>query len=223
MSSNYLDSFKVSVPEGRSGPWAVERFTIDPDDPAMQLENLRLSFQPGGARRQLLPGGYTRLVHDKRGVVMSDTPAEIKEHWDILIRLATHSSPGKNTRFPVPQSLLINGLGLGVVLKAAVDNPLVQSIDVVEIDEYVLRLVAPHYNSPKVTFHHDDAYTIQWPKRKRWNAVWNDIWDDICLDNLSLMAKLHRRYARRCDWYGSWSHAELKDIQQRERRAGWIY
>lgn len=210
--NNYTEQYKVSVPEGRSGPWEIVRYTIEENDPALMIHNLREMFNPGRGLRTIPPGTYTKLNHDRRGVVMSDTPAEIYEHMSVLRQIERRESL---------KSVLINGLGIGVTLQAAIRRPDIESIDVVEISEDVLKLVAPHYDDPRVTYHCADAYTVKWPVGKKWDIAWFDIWDDICIDNLEGMAKLHRRYCKRVSWYDSWKFDDLQYEKRRERRHGW--
>lgn len=87
---------KVDVPEGRSGVWEVSCFT--PQGPEAFLHNLK---QPS---RSLVEGEtYTKLTCNGQ-VVMSDTPAEIRDHYPLLGRLCGR--------------MLFNGLGIGVVVIA---------------------------------------------------------------------------------------------------------
>ena len=183
---------KVDVPEGQVGDWRVSKFSVNKDVAVM-------SVFTDGPSRMVYPGTYTELTH--RGhLVMSDTPAERHDHEEPVRRAIG--------------SVLINGLGLGMVLQAVLDKPTVTDVTVIEIAPEVIQLVAPTYqHDPRLTIINDDAYTWQPPKGKRYNMVWHDIWPDLSLDNLPEMAKLHRKYGRRCDWQGSWG----KEILLRER------
>jgi len=171
---------KVTVPEGSSGPWVLERFIVDHVD----FSSLR--------RGREAPVGqtFTRLKCG-RTLVMSDTPAEMRDH------LAPE--------WKAKGSCLINGLGIGMVLQAVLAKPEVTDVTVVEISQELIDLVAPHYADPRLTVVCADAFEFVPPKGKRYQMVWHDIWDDICTDNLPEMAKLHRKYGRRADWQGSWS------------------
>lgn len=170
---------RVTVPEGAIGNHRVERFTVDRQD---FHDMLRGRGVPVGET-------FTRLMRD-RTVVMSDTPAEMRDHY----------GPAINAR----GSCLINGLGLGMVLGAVLRKPDVTDVTVVELERDVLDLVAPSYDDPRVTFVHADALTYKPPSGKRFQMVWHDIWDYICADNLPQMHTLHRRYGRRAEWQGSW-------------------
>ena len=180
--------YRVTVPEGRSGPWKVERFEVDGNS----WKAMRYAL--GG--RPIDSGVYTRLHHDKAWEpMMSDTPAEVRDHlWCI------HEIKQRGGK------VLLNGLGLGMVLKAALGCENVTHVDVVEIDADIISLVWPHYASDsRAVLHHADALTMKWPVGSRWNVIWHDIWANICSDNLEDMKRLHRNYGRRCDWQGSWS------------------
>ena len=186
-------SMLVSVPEGRSGPWSIERFEI----PEKSIETIRAAF----SGRPTRPGWYTAVKHDRRGIVMSDTPAEQRDHaW--FIRAAKGH-------------VLINGLGIGMCLNAALAKPDVERVTVVEIDQDVISLVAPVYADDRVTIVNESAFDYSPPKGERYGAVWHDIWDAICADNLSEMHKLHRKYGRRADWQGSWCREECEQAKRR--------
>ena len=180
----------VTVPEGKRGPWAIERFTVDPKS----IEALRLAW----AGRPVHPGTYTRLMRGQT-VVMSDTPAERRDHSWFVAMARGH--------------VLINGLGIGMCLAAVLRKPEVTQATVVEIDPDVIALVGPHYTDPRVQIVQASAFDYQPPKGVRYGAVWHDIWDDICIDNLPEMHKLHRKYGRRADWQGSWG----REIAERHR------
>lgn len=198
------DDMTVTVPEGVSGSVAVERFEV----PKESVENVRLMFSGRGCS----PGIYTKLTRNGR-LWMSDTDAEKRDHLQ----------PARIMGRPETKRVLITGLGLGMIVQAALANPGVEHIDVVEIDPDVIALVGPHYEaSGRVTIHEADAYAIKWPVGTKWDVAWHDIWPDLCIDNLPLMAKLHRSYGRRVGWQGSWGKEMLESEKRREAsRGGW--
>lgn len=180
----------VDVPEGESGPWNVERFTVSDDD--IRLHNMRCMFSPGMGHRTMEAGTFTRLTCGST-VVMSDTRAEKLDHM-APVRKASGV-------------ILINGLGIGMVLNASLLKPNVERAFVVEKSEDVIHLCADHYQRKfpgRVEIIHDDALEFMPPKGIRFGAVWHDIWNHICSDNLESMKRLHRKYGRRADWQGSW-------------------
>jgi hypothetical protein len=206
----------VTVPPQQRGRWIIERFAVDKH--AAMVEQLRatLNRDTWAARGAppLLPGEYTRLVrlgaHAKsealmpddpwreRQVIMSDTPGERLDHLPFVLRAGGY--------------VLINGLGLGMALHACLVNSKVRHTTVIEIDADVIAMVEPHYRAlfPRASFEviHADAFTWQPPKGRRYGAIWHDIWPDKSPDNLSEMARLHRKYGRRTSWQGSWGHAD---------------
>jgi len=189
-----FNQYKVSVPTGRSGDYEVSRFVV--------RENDRKALYYALHGRPVPMGEYTRLTNNGK-VIMSDTPAEIHDHADI-IRRAT----GR---------VLLNGLGLGVVLQAIISKPGVSHIDIVEISEDVIHLVAPSYPQNHVHIYHGDAFTIKWPRGTRWDVIWHDIWENICPDNSPEMVRLHRKYAGRCSWQGSWARSLCRGLLAWER------
>lgn len=177
----------ITVPDGTSNEWRVETFEISKKD--ADFENMRAAFHPGG--RFYRAGKYKRLMRG-RTVVMSNTRAEISDH----LRFIYTAKMGGD--------ILINGLGIGVALKAILESEKVDHVTIIEKSEDVIKLVAPSYTDKRVDIICADAFTWQPPKTKRYSAVWHDIWDNICADNLPEMTKLHRKYGRRTDWQGSW-------------------
>lgn len=177
---------KVQIPEAVRGAWRVERFKAD------QLGAFMYAMKGRG-----MPADeeFTRLMRGNT-LVMSDTPAEMRDHYSAVLKARG--------------SCLINGLGIGMVLKAILKRPEVSDVTVVELSQEVLDMVAPHYKDPRVTFVHADAFAYKPPAGKRFQMVWHDIWYYICADNLPQMHTLHRKYGRRADWQGSWARYQCE-------------
>jgi len=174
---------KVDLPEISKGDWTISKFTVD-----------RIDFRSLFYGRAVpLEETFTKL---SRGgtLIMSDTPAEMRDHYDAVIN--------------AKGNCLINGLGLGMVLKNILLRQKITKVTVVEISQDLIDLVAPYYNDNRVTFVHANALEYTPPKGERYNMVWHDIWDYICTDNLPEMEKLHRKYGKRTDWQGSWCKEE---------------
>ena len=192
---NIYEQYKVNVPEGQSGDWKVSKFTVSKNDPRA------ISYALHG--RPVPQGTYTRLVKKGAfGPMMSDTPAEIDDHLDFIYR-----AKGR---------CLLNGLGLGVVLKALLAKPEVIHIDVVENNQDVINLVWNTYKyGNRVTLYHANAYTIQWDKGTTWDCAWHDIWRSICTDNLPEIAKLKHKYAGKVKWQKAWVEDLLRDYRRR--------
>ena len=189
----YEEAMKYELPleVGERGSCRIVRKTVTEEEAS--LGRMRAAFHPGG--RYTPAGTYWGLLINGN-LVMSDTPDERHDHLESVYRAKGHC--------------LVNGLGLGMVAGIMLENPRVELVTVVEINENVIDLVEPHYSAKygsHVEIVHCDALTYQPPKGIRYGAVWHDIWGDICPDNLPQMHTLHRRYGRRSDWQGSWCRA----------------
>jgi hypothetical protein len=197
---------RVLVPSGELDGVKVTNFDI----PVNSIENLRLALRGG---RHTIPGRYVQLTVDGK-LWMSDTDAEYSDHYPAIARM----------RRPEVRRVLITGLGLGLVLQAALDQPHIEHIDVIDINQRVINLVGAHYApDPRVTLIHADAYEHVWPRgTPKWDVVWHDIWPDLCLDNLPQMDALKARYRNRTRWQGFWGRALLLRERARDNAAmGW--
>ena len=187
---------KVNLPEMSKGPWRIEHFITDrPDFHSMMR-----------GRDVPLGESYTRLMRNGT-LVMSDTSAECRDHLEALYRATGNC--------------LINGLGIGMILKNILLKPEVTDVTIVEISQDLIDLVSPHYTDPRVKYVCCDAFLYKPEKGKRFQMVWHDIWDNICEDNLPEMTKLHRKYGKYSDWQGSWCHYQCK--RSRESNKSWRY
>ncbi len=185
---------RVNLPDGKRGPWSVARFEVTAAE--AKWGNLRAAIGSGG-RGGIRPGWYTQLRHDRRGVVMSDTPDEMRDHYEAVLRAKGH--------------VLLNGLGIGMVLAGILKRDGVECVTVAEIDADVIALVGPRYLKDKrVEIVCASAFDYLPPKGVRYGAVWHDIWDDLCADNLPQMTRLKRKYGRLTDWQGCWGESWIR-------------
>ena len=171
----------VRVKPGTSEHFRIDEFTIDSEH--ARAFNLREMWNR--TRRFIKPGTYTRLRGDGRGVIMSNTPAEIDDH-----REAVNLAQG---------DVFIAGLGIGMVLEAMLSKADVHSITVLEIEPEIIGLVAPYYaDEPKVSILCGNAWEpTALPDGKRFDFLYFDIWDTICGDNYREMKDLNRLYRSR--------------------------
>lgn len=173
----------IDVPDGVSGEWRVETFEVKNGELSQMLSVIKTG--------RGVPGGTYKALKRGETTVMSNTPDEIRDFMSFV-----HRAKG---------SVLVNGLGIGVLLKALLNKPEVTDITVIELSEDVIKLVAPTYlMDSRVTIIQGDAFTYKPPVDKKYDAVWHDIWDYICGDNLEEMKKLHRKYGRRTKYQESW-------------------
>lgn len=189
-------AYQVDYPPDSLGRFSIEVFRIPRDDPA------RLHYlQQGGPLRDPGHGTFRRLIEHapdgKRKLWMSDTRAEIIEHAPILSRLLA-IPPGASAR------VLVNGLGLGVVVHAALMSEGVAHVDVVEKDTDVAQLIGRRFPADRVTVTIGDALSAQWPDDARWDLAWHDIWENITYLNLAGMHQLTKKYRDRTGWQGCW-------------------
>ncbi|WP_429169329.1 hypothetical protein [Aeromonas hydrophila] len=190
---------EVVIPDGKSGEWRVESFTISEQESKMTMIRAMASGRPD----EYAPAGeYKRLMRGSV-VVMSNTPMEIRTNVDFIQR-----ATGR---------VLINGLGLGMVLTAILKKPDVTSVTVVEASEDVIRLVAPSFaDDPRVTITHSCAFQYTPEQGDRFDAVWHDIWDYIMASNLYQMNQLHDKYRAISSWQGSWARRECEAMREEE-------
>jgi hypothetical protein len=187
----------VNVPDGISGDWKVETFEVPKNDFSQMIS----LFKTG---RSVPAGTYKRLMRNGH-CVMSNTPDEI----DDLKRFI----------WKAKGSVLVNGLGIGVLLKALLNNPEITDVTVIEKSEDVIKLVAPVYLADsRVNIINDDAFEYKPPKDKKYDAVWHDIWDDICADNLDEMKRLHRKYGKKTKYQESWCRWNCEQANKKSRR-----
>lgn len=201
------EDYQVDVPEGESGPWKVERATAE--------KSLGLMvFNMKAAGRSIPPGTtYTELTRHG-SVIMTDTPAEIHDLSGFFYQVRCATTPEH------APTILIHGLGLGVAINGAFVSG-AGHITVVEESPDVIALTGKHWQTKygdRLTIIEGDAYTWKPEASQRWDLCWHDIWDNLCTDNLKEMAKLHRRFGRRCNWQGSWGHQLLKRKAAQEKK-----
>lgn len=203
---NAWRAFQVEWPEASAGNYAIEIFEIEPHAPG------RLRFiEEEGPERDPGSGTFRRLVEtvpgagpegaDARRVWMSDSRAEIREHMPILDRLVTLDAKGIRPR------VLVHGLGLGMVVQAAVVLG-AEHVDVVEINSDVSDLVGPNFDPDIVTIWNADAFEMKWPNghETRWHLAWHDIWPSISDENIPGMRRLMKRYKPMVGWQGCWQY-----------------
>lgn len=227
MSESYK-KYKVHLEPVKRGDWEIKRKEIPQRDfyrlyyvvnngPASEFTYDR---DCGWGDTTLLLGPSKVGEEIKQTIWMSDTRAEIMEHTPFINKLWLLDD--------MEPSVLINGLGIGMAVKAAqVHNA--SRIDVVEVDEHVIELVGPNFaDDPRVTIHHADAYDITWPAGTTWDLAWHDIWPTITEDNLDGMDRLQQKYRRRIQWQASWQRPEClrmrrvrKELHAAVERGDW--
>ena len=203
-----LHGYKSSIPEQESGEWKIKKFEVSKDDAERFNFSQLFNFHP---ERSILPGSYTSLVHSSIGMMMSDTPAELRDHFRCY--------------YEAHGDVLINGLGLGIIAECLVDKESVDSVTVNAIDSDVLKMVHPHIDQ-RIIINNADALTWKPINGTRYNVVWHDIWPEINADNYDEMKLLHRRYGhwlKGTHWQGSWGKDYIFKELREERESERIY
>lgn len=209
---DFVEMSKI-VPEAEEGNVKIKHFTISKHD----VEVSRMRFAVTGNRHEeVSEGQYVKLLVNNH-LVMSDTKMEQRSNIYFLnrIRLA-----GGN--------MLVAGLGLGMILLPALRYSNVTSIDVVELEPFVIKLIEPYLRKtldPKAykKLNVIEAGILDWtpPKGKKWDVIYFDIWGDICVDNLKEVTYLKRKFARRLNrnnpkaWMGAWMEDDLRYLRGR--------
>lgn len=171
----------VRVKPGETEHFRIDEFTVS----AEHARSFNLREMWNRSRRFIKPGTYTKLSGIGRGVIMSNTPAEIDDH-----REAVDLAHG---------DVFIAGLGIGMVLEAILaKGDDIHSITVLEKEPEIIGLVSPFYaDEQKVSILCGDAFDpAALPNGKRFDFLYFDIWDSICGDNYEEMKTLNRQYRK---------------------------
>jgi hypothetical protein len=188
----------IDIPDGISGDWSIETFTVREDD-------LSQVFSIMKSGRGVSAGTYKKLKRNGT-LVMSNTPDEIRDFMSFVHRANGH--------------VLVNGLGLGVLLKALLNKNEVIKVTVIEKSQDVINLVAKHYlNDSRVEIINADAFDYKPAKDAYYDAVWHDIWDYITADNLPEMKKLTRKYGRKSGYQASWCRYECEKAEKESKKS----
>jgi predicted membrane-bound spermidine synthase len=174
---------KVNLPNSKNGDWEISKFEVK-----------KLDYRSLFVGRHVPKGEYTKLTRNGQ-LIMSDTPAEMTDH-----HIALKKAKG---------TCLINGLGLGMLLKNILLKDEVTEVIVIEISNKLIELIGTYFeNDHRVKIINADAFKYIPEKNKKFDMVWHDIWDSICGDNLPEMKRLHRKYYGKAKWQGSWCKKE---------------
>lgn len=209
-TSHLPDPLPVPVTEGESGPWRIRSFSLTEND--AMWENIKFALR--GRRWKdfmVKPATYTKLVHQERGVVMSNTPMEVTTNLPFIKR-----ARGR---------VLINGLGLGMVLRAVLDKPEVTWVTVYEIDQDVIDLVGAAFlkdvDAGRLSIRRGNCLKHEPLPTEFYDIAWHDVWDTISDLNLPEMQALRLKWKERVPEQLCWAEPmcrEMHRIFQRIKR-----
>lgn len=170
----------LSLKSQTFGLWTIRKRRIKPEKRA----------EIGGAYHTALCRMSMAGLHLPDGeVVMEDSMRELRKHLPIWL-----AARGR---------VLVTGLGLGCVVRGLIANPAVEHVDVVEIDDGIMRVIGPGFaGHPRVALHHGDALTIE--LTGSWDFAWHDLWTDGDVHLQRLHAQLFARFDSRCGRQGAW-------------------
>jgi len=198
----------VHVPEYDEDGVVVRRIEISQQE--AWYDELRTLANPQRPDRRVVAGTFTQLLVDG-DVWMTDTPAEIQDLWEVDSEMLCNNDG----------SMLIVGLGIGVLLNRAIVKHHMTEIDVVEMDPRVLKAVGPYYEAMaeehgvNLRLHEADIHKWRVPRGAYWDVGFFDIWATINDDDMAEVKRLRDRFRTRLGWFGAWAQAER--IGQRKR------
>lgn len=190
---------------------ALGNFMVDHtvmDEEFVKMEKLRGMLNAWrGAHMEtydLEPATYVKLVGKGHGIMMSDTPMEIRTNREFM-----NEAHG---------DVIIAGLGLGIVLLSIQDNKDISSITVVELYAELIDLIAPRIPlNKKVKIVNADIFKWSPPKGAKYDTIYFDIWDEIGGDNYPATKELHKRFRKYLNkegglhwWMNSWRRDDFK-------------
>lgn len=185
--NEFVPMYKI-LSEGKSGNFELRKRKVTVED--VKLANLRAVFNP----REIPPKVGTVVVLSKKSdvswrdqdVIMSDAEFE-----KITNREIVNVARG---------SVLIAGLGIGMILIPLLKNKKVKKITVVEKEKDVIDLIFPkikkHDTSNKLKIIHNDIFETELPKEEKFDVIYFDIWDNVCGDNYEQMKNLKKKFRK---------------------------
>ena len=181
----------LNLTPGKSGAWEVKQFAVNEAEARFDAVWQIIS----GHRRKAIVAGTYWMLTEKGNIYMSNTPAEVSDHWRFICE-----AHGK---------VLIAGLGLGMVVQALLNKGGCDKIVVVEKSEDVIRLVGPAYDYHNVEIVHSDIFDYK--PTEHFDYAWFDIWPEIDGDRYPEMKRLHRKFARSVTVKESWCRELFKE------------
>lgn len=161
----YLNAMKAdSIPAGWSGVWFVEKVHV-PGYIACHRHGKPIILNSGDYTYLRRLTDSTLYTTQPGEVVMEDTPFELKTHLGFATRAYGN--------------VLVTGLGLGCVVRGLLVNQRVQHITVLENSPDVLKLVAPHMPTDRLTIIEADALKWTAQNKQAFDCAWHDLWTNM--------------------------------------------
>lgn len=193
MTSNRIN---LHLQEGSKGVWRLRKFTISEQE--AKMNGLRCAIN--GHKERAVEAGEYWMLTEHGSIYMSNTPAEVRDHMKFI-----ETARG---------SVLIAGLGLGMVVQALLDRGQCDRIVVVENSQDVIDLVGPYYQDPRVEIICSDIFDYR--PTEHFDYAWFDIWPEIAGDNYPQMKRLHRKFSKSVSFRFSWCRCESRKLYERD-------
>jgi len=155
-----------------------------------------------------LKAGEYMVLSDlvQKEIIMSDTPMEVRTNYDFIRR--------------ANGNILIAGFGIGMIVLAIQDNPLVESITIIEKNPEIIDMVASQLPlNSKVKILNADIF--DWPAKaqnKKWDCIYFDIWNVVSVEAYEESKILHLKYSRLVNrknpnfLFDSWRRYDMKRL-----------
>lgn len=183
------------------GEWRLQAFYVEQGSRAQLLAAVGGHRVPEG----LYMGLFQGEGRGPENLWMSDTPPEVSSMLPAIRGFAD----------PSCRRVLIGGLGLGVLVKAALGHRHVEKVDVVERQPEVIELVASHYDAdPRLTIHEADALTFL--PEGEWDLAYYDIWRDVRASNCADFERIRRLVGDRARKLEFWHRERSERLLEEE-------
>lgn len=202
-SWGFPDMTKI-VPPGGDGRVSIRHVEVS------ELESSRRDMQAnvlGSIDEYEAPGTYVKLFIDG-DIWMDDGFMERHTHAEVLSK--AHGS------------VLIGGLGIGMVACGILQSPDVTHVTILESNQQVVDLVAPHvlaFSSKPCQIILADVFSYE--TDSVYDVIWMDIWRTRSTDNLIQMAYLNEAYRLNPDnlsaFRGCWYERELHAVLAKQK------
>lgn len=206
MQATLYPSIKKHVQPFETERFKLEKFELSDE----KVKQIKMSAAFGGGERyrevyNLEAGMYVKLVDKKQHqIVMSDTPMELDTNREFVVN-------AKGT-------VLIGGLGIGVVLLAIQKKKEVKRVLVIEKEKELIDRIVPMLPlNKKVRVVHGDIFEFE--TKEKFDTLYFDIWNNICGDNWQDMKKLHARFRKNKNpeaWMGSWRKSDCQRLNRQD-------
>lgn len=187
LKSDKFTPMHLVIPTGRSGDYRISRKVITNTD----------------IRRANILSMVSDFYPPKKGII-TILSRKSRKSWvneDCIMSDAEYEKVTNNYIMQIAGgTILIAGLGLGMVILPLLKRSRVRKIIVVEKEQDVINLVYKHIKkfdtSNKLELIHDDIENVEFDKKIKFDVIYFDIWDNVCGDNYAQMKLLRKKFKK---------------------------